>query len=68
MTRIIAITQQECLPTISEFCIISFTTFTFAMLKTGMDINPGKLNLEKGASATFTQDGGCQVLSHAQLK
>jgi hypothetical protein len=32
-----AITQQEHVPEISEFWIISFQTFTSAMLKIGMD-------------------------------
>jgi len=37
MTRIMATIQQERLPKISEFWIISFQTFTLAILKTGMD-------------------------------
>jgi len=38
MTRIMAITQQECLPKISEFWIISFQMFKFAILKTGIQV------------------------------
>jgi hypothetical protein len=37
MTRIMVTIQQQRLPKISEFWIISFQTFTFAILKTGMD-------------------------------
>jgi len=40
MTKIMAITQQECLPKISEFWIISFQMFTFAILKTGIESPP----------------------------
>jgi hypothetical protein len=40
MTRIMAVPRQERLAKISEFWIISFQTFAFAMLKTGMDSQP----------------------------